>query len=173
MKALLRRVRMAWLLSVCHKLSSVGAGCYFGRRVHFRPGAVTLGSRVYIGSDAWLAAATRIGNFSMLAARVAIVGGDHRFDCVGVPTIDAGRGESRTTEIGDDVWIGYGAIIMHGVRIGEGAVVAAGAVVTKDVMPYAIVAGVPARLLRMRFSPAEIEIHSRALMVRRSQLVSS
>lgn len=56
--------------------------------------------------------------------------------------------------IGNDVWIGYGAIIMDGVKIGHGAIVAAAAVVTKDVPPYAIVAGVPARIIRYRFDEA-------------------
>lgn len=62
---------------------------------------------------------------------------------------------NRRTIIGNDVWIGFGAIIISGVSIGDGAVVAAGAVVTKDVPPYAIVGGVPARILKMRF-PADI-----------------
>ena len=60
---------------------------------------------------------------------------------------------SSKVTVGHDVWIGHGAIILPGVRIGHGAVVAAGAVVTKDVAPYAIVAGVPARFLKWRFPP--------------------
>jgi len=59
--------------------------------------------------------------------------------------------------IEDDVWLGYNAIIMPGVRIGTGAVVGAAAVVTKDVAPYSIVAGVPAKLVRMRFAPATVD----------------
>lgn len=59
--------------------------------------------------------------------------------------------------VGDDVWIGYGATIMSGVHIGQGAVVAAGAVVTKDVPPYAIVGGVPAKVIKYRFEPEMIK----------------
>ena len=59
--------------------------------------------------------------------------------------------------VGDDVWIGYGATILSGVHIGQGAIVAAGAVVTKDVPPYAIVGGVPAKVIKYRFEPEMIE----------------
>lgn len=63
----------------------------------------------------------------------------------------------RRVVVGNDVWIGAAALVMPGVRIGDGAVLAAGCVVTKDVPPYAVVAGVPARILRYRFEPAIIE----------------
>ena len=63
------------------------------------------------------------------------------------------RRRVQRVEIGHDVWIGHGAIVMPGVKIGHGAVVGAGAVVTEDVEPYAIVAGVPARFLKWRFEP--------------------
>lgn len=59
--------------------------------------------------------------------------------------------------IGHDVWIGAGAMIQMGVRIGSGAVIAGGSIVTKDVPPYAIVAGVPAKLLRMRFNDDTVQ----------------
>jgi phosphonate metabolism protein (transferase hexapeptide repeat family) len=77
--------------------------------------------------------------------------------------IDKAYREARRCDrvgIGHDVWIGHGAIILPGVRIGHGAVVAAGAVVTRDVEPYAIVAGVPAQFLRWRFAP---EVSSRII----------
>lgn len=65
--------------------------------------------------------------------------------------------EKSLTNVGHDVWIGARAIVLDGVTIGSGAIVAAGALVTSDVPPYGIVAGVPARLLKMRFDPVAIE----------------
>ena len=65
--------------------------------------------------------------------------------------------DNRSVEIGNDVWIGANVIILPGVKIGDGAVLAAGAVVTKDVEPYAIVGGVPAKVSRYRFDQEMIE----------------
>lgn len=64
---------------------------------------------------------------------------------------------AANTRVGNDVWIGHSAKIMCGVSIGDGAIIGAGAVVTKDVPPYAIVAGVPAKILRYRFRPELIQ----------------
>ena len=61
------------------------------------------------------------------------------------------------TIIGNDVWVGYGATILRGVNIGNGAIIGAGAVVTKDVPPYAVVAGVPAKIIRFRFDDNKID----------------
>ena len=63
---------------------------------------------------------------------------------------------SKLTEIGHDVWIGHGALIEAGVKVGDGAVIGSGAIVTHDVPPYAIVAGVPAKILRFRFDCEQI-----------------
>ena len=65
--------------------------------------------------------------------------------------------EHAHTQIGNDVWVGARAIILDGVKIGDGAIIGAGAVVTKDVPSYSVVGGVPARVLRLRFEPNEIE----------------
>ena len=65
--------------------------------------------------------------------------------------------EKSKTTIGNDVWIGNGAIVINGVKVGDGAIIGAGAVVTKDVPPYCIVVGSPARVIKKRFDDAVIE----------------
>jgi acetyltransferase-like isoleucine patch superfamily enzyme len=106
-----------------------------------------------------------------MAGNVAFVGrNDHRFDVVGKTIWDSPRGTSLITTVEDDVWIGYGAIVMSGVTIGRGSVVAAGAVVASDVGCYSIVGGVPAREIGKRFSNDEIQRHEGILGV--SQRVS-
>lgn len=85
---------------------------------------------------------------------------DHHFQQVGVPVRLASqirdndyswKGLNLVTKIGNDVWIGYGSIIMQGVTIGDGAIIAAGSVVTKDVGSYSIYGGNPAKFIRERF----------------------
>jgi acetyltransferase-like isoleucine patch superfamily enzyme len=70
---------------------------------------------------------------------------------------DIGATSKGDVVIGNDVWLGYGSMIMSGVGIGDGAVIAAGAVVTRDVEPYSIVAGNPARLIKKRFDEETID----------------
>ncbi len=106
-----------------------------------------------------------IGSFTSIASQVVIGGARHPKEWVGMsPVFYKGRDSIKmkfsqheltpvpVTSIGNDVWIGRSAIIMSGVRVGNGAVIGAGAIVTKDVPPYAIVAGNPAKLIRYRLS---------------------
>lgn len=104
-----------------------------------------------------------IGNFTMIAYNVLILGGDHNYKVAGVPTIFAGRDVIKPTIIGDDVWIGAGSIIMSGVTIGDGSIIAAGSVVTKDVEPYCIYGGNPAKKIKDRFSEEEKQTHIKML----------
>ncbi len=118
----------------------------------------------YVGPECVVGPKVTLGKYVMLAPRVMIVGADHRIDLPGTPTIFAGRPELHETVIEDDAWIGAGCIVMAGVRIGRGSVIAAGSVVTKDVPPYEIHGGIPAKLIRPRFSDdADREKHDRML----------
>ncbi len=154
----------------CKNLVQCGRGTYFGNSVIIGPEKVSIGYYSFIGPECWLQSKAKIGNYVMLAGRVAMVGGDHRIDVAGIPAIEAGRDINKVVTICDDVWIGYGTVIMHGVTIGEGAVVAAGAVVTKNVEPYSIVGGVPASMIRMRFCEEDIKKHKAMLSQRREML---
>lgn len=107
-----------------------------------------------------------IGKFCSIASEVIIMlCANHRIDWPTTYPLGLIKGISsknyNTSKgdivIGNDVWIGSRAIIMSGVKIGNGAVIGAGSVVTKDVQPYEIVAGNPARHIRFRFSPEQIE----------------
>lgn len=107
----------------------------------------------------------RIGNYCSIADEVKFLPcTDHQTDCISSYPFKAMLLTKELEAIckgdivvDDDVWIGYGATILSGVHIGQGAVVAAGAVVNKDVPPYAIVGGVPAKVIRYRFSPELIQ----------------
>lgn len=102
--------------------------------------------------------------YVMLASYIAIIGGDHRIDRPGVPMRFAGRAKVEKTVLEADVWVGHGVTVMAGVRIGRGAIIAAGAVVTKDVPPYEIQAGIPAKRIGDRFAdPEERKTHDEML----------
>ncbi len=112
-----------------------------------------------------------IGKFCQIASGVEFImnGGNHLVDAVSTfPFSIFGNGwestmEGKTfpnkgnTEIGNDVWIGYRSLIMPGIRIGDGAIIATASVVTKDIPPYSISGGNPAQLIRMRFDEKTIE----------------
>lgn len=124
---------------------------------------IEAGAYSFIGPGSSIYPKVHIGKLTMLAGKVTIVGGDHNYRKPGLPTVFSGRDKLEPTYIGDDVWIGTHTIIMTGVRIGNGAIVAAGSVVTKDVEPYTIVGGVPAKFIKMRFTEDEIKQHEQML----------
>jgi len=112
---------------------------------------VKAGNNVFLGRYVHIASNLIIGNDVMIASQVSFVGGDHRIDEIGnTPMKDAGIEGWKTTRIGNNVWIGHGSIILAGINIADGAVVAAGSVVTKDVAENSIVAGNYAKEIRKR-----------------------
>jgi acetyltransferase-like isoleucine patch superfamily enzyme len=124
---------------------------------------IVIGDEVGIGP--WCAFQTdvEIGNKVLIASRVAFVGSDdHRFDLVGTAIWDSPRGDAKKVVVEDDVWIGYGAILLSGARVGRGSIVGAGAVVVGAVEPYSIVVPQKAHTLRKRFSEDEQRTHERS-----------
>ena len=133
--------------------------------------AISVGDHVSLGQRPILLATRspiQIGSHVMFGPEVTIIGGNHRIDMVGRFMTSIKDSEKRPEDdlgvvIEDDVWVGTRAIILHGVTIGRGAMVAAGAVVTKSVPPYAIAGGVPARVLRFRWDVNTIMEHENIL----------
>lgn len=150
MRTIARRV-FTWLMARRYGFHRVGKGLSLAG-VSYVWGEVSLGDHCFINRGCYLAGQITIGHFVMLASNVAIIGGDHELNQDDRPMRFAGRAASLPVRIGDDVWIGHGAILLHGITVGDGAVIAAGSVVTRDVPAYAIVAGNPARELRARLA---------------------
>lgn len=112
-------------------------------------GEVIFGNHCTVNPYACISGTVRCGHGVRIASLASIVGFNHGFDDPEKPIYEQGV-ESVGIEIADDVWIGASAVILDGVRIGRGAVIAAGSVVTRDVPELAIVAGVPAKVVRLR-----------------------
>lgn len=91
-----------------------------------------------------------IGNYVLVAPNVAILSKTHKYSTIDIPILDQGDSIEKIVIIDDDVWIGRNAILMPGIKIGKGAIVGAGAVVTKDVDAYTVVGGVPAKIINKR-----------------------
>lgn len=126
---------------------------------------MAFGHHVQLGPHCHVSADIHFGNYVLCAAHVSFIGkNEHSYDLAGTTVWEGPRGKDHPTVIGNDVWIGHGAIIMGGVHIGDGAVVAAGSVVTKDVPPMTVVGGNPARVIRRRFNtPDEEQLHRQFL----------
>lgn len=134
----------------------------------FDPSLVQVGNHTYGCINVWqfeTDGKLRIGHYCSIAENVRfLTSGEHSVDRISTYPFRTRllTGEPDAVSKGDiivddDVWLGHGAMVLSGVHIGQGAVIAAGAVVTKDVPPYAIVGGVPAKVIRYRFEPEMIQ----------------
>lgn len=139
------------------------------------PNRLTIGDDCYVGKFCTIEVDGVIGSGVLIANNVGLVGrNDHDINHVGTAISrahwigDADYNPDRSSvRVEDDVWIGFGAVVLSGVTVGRGAIVAAGSVVTKDVPPYAIVAGNPARVLGERFDESTAAEHERLLEKRK------
>lgn len=158
---LLKKIRGAAILnSNIHPTSKIESGSQFVNSM--------MDKYSFCGYDCDIYNCT-IGAFCSIANNVIIGGGSHPISWVSTSPVFYNNRDSikkkfsrfdrsphKRTFIGNDVWIGNSAILMQGIKVGDGAVIGAGAVVTKDVEPYTIVAGCPAKILRRRFADETI-----------------
>ena len=162
---------------------------YCGKGVYLRPMSSDLkglwnlsigdGTSIPKGSTFYCTIAPlTIGKKVIFGPKPTIITGNHRIDIVGKYIMDVTDAEKcpehdAPVVIEDDVWCGANVTILKGVTIGRGSVVAAGAVVTKSFPPYSIIGGVPAKLIRMRFTPEEIEEHEKIITKKYDESISS
>lgn len=163
---IIKKLRDLWYKNVVWRRYSIGKRFHCGRGVFlWARDEITIGDDFYIGKYSIIETNCRIGNGVILANNVGIVGKyDHNYQEVGMPVRLAKsirdkdycwKGVNEMTTIGNDVWVGFGAIIMSGVNIADGCIIAAGSVVTHDTEPYMIYGGVPAKKIGNRFENEE------------------
>lgn len=126
-----------------------------GENVNIEKGAeffdsLEIGNNSGVGVNCVLSGKVIIGDDVMMGPEVFIYTFNHRFDRTDIPMWKQGHESMKPVQIEDDVWIGSRVTILPGVKIGKGSIIGASSVVTKDVQPYSIVGGNPAKLLKMR-----------------------
>jgi acetyltransferase-like isoleucine patch superfamily enzyme len=154
------------------QFASCGKNVYFyPLRSFFYYKTIEIGNNVYIGPGAMFLASDsciKISDKVMFGPNVSIIGGNHSTHIIGKSMFDYKLSDKLASDdqpviIETDVWVGSGSFILNGVRIGRGSIIAAGAVVSKDVPPYSIVGGVPAKIIKYRWSVDEIMEHEKLL----------
>jgi acetyltransferase-like isoleucine patch superfamily enzyme len=128
-----------------------------GTKIRCHEGVVEIGAKTVMGQECTISAyqRVRIGEQCVIADRAMFIDFDHGVVEVERPIRQQGI-YKRDVEVGSNVWIGYGACILRGVRVGDNSIVGTNSVVTKDVPANAVVAGIPARVIRMREAPREL-----------------
>lgn len=139
-----------WYISRVLNITRYDKNTKFQERVYIGDSTkVKIGKECQINEHVFIQGAV-IGNYVMIAPYTAILNSTHKFERTDIPMCHQGEEKNLNPVILDDVWIGRNAIIMPGITIGEGSIIAAGSVVTKDVEPYSVVGGVPAKIIRKR-----------------------
>lgn len=173
----IKRIRWSILKPTSKINSNVPIKCQIGdfvvieKKVRFMSKTKFIGDGTYICGDTCIDYCESIGKYCSIARDVSIGVGEHPTDWISTSPLFYNKNRRLVGEttyensnvvggtiIGNDVWIGTKVVILKGVKIGNGAIIAAGAVVTKDVLPYSVVGGVPAKEIKKRFSDEIIEI---------------
>ncbi len=141
----LRRLLLKGIAESLGKGVIVKYQCYIGKGI-----GLVVGDRSQLGQNARIDQQVTFGDDVVMGPDVVIMTNAHRFDDVNIPINQQGNFPLAPVTVGNDVWLGTGVIVMPGVTIGDGSVVGAGSIVTKDIPPYSIAVGNPAKVLRKR-----------------------
>lgn len=163
------------MLKINKSKITYGVNFSFGRGTTFyAPNEIIIGSNVYIGKYCSMETDMIIGNNVLIANHCGFIGRyDHDYSCKGVPIMFSPwigdknynfNGKGLKIIVEDDVWIGFGTIVLSGVKVGKGSIIAAGSVVTRDVESYSIYAGVPAKKIGKRFKNGNDEIEHELIL---------
>lgn len=164
-------LRDIWLSKVKWRKYKIGSGFHAGRKtIMWASDSISIGKNFYFGAYSQIGCNAVIGDDVIFGSYVSLIGkADHDFTQVGVAVRSASSVRdthylnSRAfspVKIGDDVWIGHKAIVLNGITIAKGCIIAAGSVVTKSTEEYGIYAGNPAKKIKNRFSKDEdLKLH--------------
>ena len=162
----IKKIRDFYLVKIKWRNYFIGKNFHAGIRVRlWAKSNLKIGNNFYIGRDSFIETDCIIGDNVIFGNKVAVVGKyDHNYQEIGKPVRLASairdsdytwKGLNLITQIGNDVWIGYGAVVMQGVIIDDGAIIAAGSIVTKNVEAYSVYGGNPAKKIANRFASVE------------------
>lgn len=141
-----KKIRVFWASKIATKC---GKNVNIERNAVFGP-QLEIGDNSGVGIDSEVYGPVKIGQNVMMGPEVVIYTSGHRHDRTDITMIEQGDDVVKPVVIGNDVWIGRRVMIMPGVTVGDGCIIGAGAVVTKDIPPYSIAAGVPAKVVKSR-----------------------
>lgn len=167
----IKKIRFVFLVKFKWRKYTIGKNIYIGRLVYlWAKHNIIIGDNFYIGKFSQIECDAEIGDNVIFANHVGLIGRyDHHYQQIGIPIALASqirdkdynwKGLSQKIIIEDDVWVGYGAILLSGIKVGQGSIIAAGSVVNSDVEPFSIYGGVPAKKIKNRFdSPLDLNNH--------------
>lgn len=115
------------------------------------PHLAELGHHVSIGKNFTCEVDMRVGDYVLISSNVSFIGRDHPFDDPSTTVYDATRVDDSVVEVGSDVLIGFGTVVVGSLTIGDGCIVGAGSVVVRDLPPFTVCAGVPAKPIKPRY----------------------
>jgi acetyltransferase-like isoleucine patch superfamily enzyme len=153
------RIICTLIFRICNNSHNIALTSYFQSPKYVCKDLAT-GAYSHFSYGCYIGKNVKIGNYVICGPEVVIGMGNHSYDKPGSPIIFSGQPKIHETIIEDDVWLGQRVMIKSGVKVGEGAIIAMGSIVTKDVEPYTIVGGIPAKFIKKRFlDEAEINQH--------------